>query len=126
MSDGGNYNSRVRKSSELFIHEMIWPDKDIPLATRDKLIADGHLRLIWPTFNFVFVFLALSVLLNLPYSRKSSLTQYIYVFAPIIIVSGCHFTLQKFVYRDLNYIFLCYLNIFICIIYCIWQNNNKL
>lgn len=117
--------SRNKTSLELYLNEMLWPDSSLPIEKQNRLITDGHIRIIWPLFNFAFVFLALSIFLKQPYNRKSHIKQYIVTFAPILIASYFHFTLQKIAYKDLNYIFLCYANVFICIILSIWLNTKK-
>ena len=116
---------RQRTSLELYIQEMIWPDKKLSQEKQNRLITDGHLRIVWPLFNFAFVFLALSVFLNQPYNRKSHIKQFILTFLPILLSSYIHFTVQKIAYKDLNYIFLCYLNVILCIIFSIWQSTKK-
>ncbi len=118
-------NSRNKTSLELYLNEMLWPDSKLPIEKQNRLITDGHIRIIWPLFNFAFVFLALSIFLKQPYNRKSNIKQYILTFSPILIASYFHFTLQKIAYKDLNYIFLCYANVFICIILSIWLNTRK-
>ena len=122
-----NADIRNRTNLELFIHEMIYPDPKLPIEKQKRLIADGHLRIIWPLYNFAFVFLSLSIFLSFSYNRREYIRQYIYTFIPIISVLYFHFTLQKIAYKDLNYIFPCYANVFICIIFSIRQSmRNKL
>ena len=122
-----NTSPRNRTNLELFIHEMIYPDSTLTIEKQKILITEGHLRLIWPLYNFTFVFLALSIFLNFSYNRRNYLKQYIYSILPIMIVAYFHFSLQKIAYKDLNYIFLCYGNVFACIIFSIWQSTkNKL
>ena len=118
-------NERSKTSIELYIHEMLWPDKTLSAEKQQRLITDGHLRIVWPLFNFAFVFLALSIFLNQPYSRKIHIKQFVLTFAPILLAAWFHFTLQKIAYKDLNYIFLCYANVFLCIIFSIWQSTKN-
>lgn len=124
-NDTSEEKSRNKTSFELYLSEMLWPDSSLAIEKQNRLIADGHIRIIWPLFNFAFVFLALSIFLKQPYNRKSHIKQYILTFVPILIASYFHFTLQKIAYKDLNYIFLCYINVFICIILSIWLNTKK-
>lgn len=116
---------RTKTSIELFIPQMLWPDQYIPIEKQNRLITEGHSRIIWPLFNFVFVFLALATFLNFSYTRKTQVKQFIYSFAPVLIASYFHFTLQRMAYKDLDYIFLCYANVFICIIFSIWQSTKN-
>ncbi|GAB4162197.1 MAG: LptF/LptG family permease [Rickettsiaceae bacterium] len=125
VSDSTNFSNRSKTSLELFIHELLWPSDKVSIEKQSRLIIDGHSRLIWPLFNFIFVFLALSTFLNFSYSRKVNVKQYIYTFIPVIIASYFHFTLQKIAYKDLDYVFLCYANVFICIIFSILQSTRN-
>lgn len=118
-------SDRTKTSLELFIPQMLWPDLSIPIERQNRLITDGHSRLVWPLFNFVFVFLALATFLNFSYTRKTQAKQFIYTFVPVLIASYFHFTLQKMAYKDLDYLFLCYGNVFICIIFSIWQSTRN-
>ncbi|MBY0533388.1 MAG: LptF/LptG family permease [Rickettsiaceae bacterium] len=118
-------SERNKTSMELFIPEMLWPDTSIPIEKQNRLITDGHLRLVWPLYNFVFVFLALAIFLSIPYARKTQIKPFIYTFVPVLAASYFHFTLQKMAYKDLDYIFLCYGNAFICIIFSIWQTTRR-
>ena len=124
-SEKNDEESRSKTSLELYLNEMLWPDTDLPIAKQNRLITDGHSRIIWPLFNFAFVFLSLSIFLRQPYHRKSHIKQYIITFIPILIASYFHFTLQKIAYKDLDYIFLCYANVFVCIMLSIWLNTKK-
>jgi lipopolysaccharide export system permease protein len=118
-------SDRNKTSIELYINEMLWPDSALTLDKQQQLITDGHLRLVWPLFNFAFIFLALSLFLDQPYNRKSHVKQYLITFIPILLVAYFHFTLQKIAYKETNYIFLCYANLFLCIIFSIWKSTRN-
>jgi len=118
-------NDRNKTSLELYINEMLWPDEELHEERKTRRLIDGHQRLIWPFFNYALVFLAVSMFLGRPYSRKTSLKQMAYTFAPLFIVAYFHFSLQKIAYQEPIYIFGCYLNLFLCIIFSIWQSNRK-
>jgi lipopolysaccharide export system permease protein len=123
--DAATSNERSKISLALFIHEMLWPAGEFSPDKQKKLITDGHMRLIWPLYNFVLVFMGLSIFLNFNYSRRHYARQYFYIFLPIVITLYFHFTLQKLSYNDLNYIFLCYMNLFVCIVFSIWKNISN-
>ena len=124
-SEQNNDNARTKTSLELYIQEMLWPDANINLERQKRLIAEGHSRIIWPIFNFAFVCLALSIFLRQPFNRKSHIKQFVYTFVPILLVAYLHFATQKIAYKDLDYIFLCYANLFLCIIVGIWQSTKN-
>lgn len=124
-NDRAEQNERNRTSLELFLDEMLWPNKELPIKKQKQLIIDGHLRIIWPLFNFAFIFLALSLFLSQPYTRKTKLKQFIITFLPILLVTYFHFTIQKMAYKEFDYIFLCYANVFFCIIFSLWHSHRK-
>ncbi len=117
-------DDRNKTSLELYVHEMLWPDDNLSHEKKIRLMIDGHQRLIWPLFNYCLVFLALSMFLNKTASRKSNIKQIIYSFFPLLIMTYFHFTLQKIAYQEPSYIFVCYLNIFLCIVFSIWKTNK--
>jgi len=117
-------DDRNRTSLELYINEMLWPRADLSDERKTRLRIDGHQRIIWPFFNYCLVFLALSMFLSQPYSRKSSLKQMVHTFVPLIIVAYCHFTLQKIAYQQPIYVLGCYLNVFVCVVFSVWQSRR--
>ena len=115
---------RNKTSLELYIHEMLWPDDKFSEEKKMRLIVDAHQRLIWPLFNYCLVFLALSMFLSKNHHRGTNINQIICTFAPLLIVTYFHFSLQKIAYQEPLYIFACYLNIFFCIVFSIWQTKK--
>jgi hypothetical protein len=125
-NDDPDKNDRSKTSLELYVPEMLQPINNLPEESKRRLIVDGHQRLIWPSFNYALVFLALSMFLTTNKdSRKSNIKQMIYTFLPLVIVAYFHFTLQKAAYKEGTYIFACYLNIFLCIVFSIWKINKS-
>lgn len=118
-------NDRNKTSLELYINEMLWPSDKISEERKIRLMIDGHQRIIWPFFNYCLVFLALSMFLSRPYNRRSYLKQMIYTFIPLVVVTYCHFTIQKIAYQEPMYIFGCYLNVFVCVIFSVWRTRRK-
>ena len=125
-NDDPDKNDRSKTSLELYVPEMLQPINNLPEESKRRLIVDGHQRLIWPSFNYALVLLALSMFLTTNKdSRKSNIKQMIYTFLPLVIVAYFHFTLQKAAYKEGTYIFACYLNIFLCIVFSIWKINKS-
>ena len=125
-NDDPDKDDRGKTSLELYVQEMLKPINNLPEESKGRLIVDAHQRLIWPMFNYVLVFLALSMFLTTKNdSRKSNIKQMFYTFLPIVIVTYFHFTLQKAAYKEHLYIFACYLNIFLCIVFSIWKINKS-
>lgn len=118
--------TRIKSPFELFIHEMIWPSQVMSLQNQNRLIVDGHVRLVWPFCNFAFVFLALSIFLRYPAARKTNFKQYAACFTPIIFLIYTHFSLQKIIYYDIEYLYLLYANITLALVIgalCNWQRS---
>ena len=125
-NDDPDKNDRSKTSLELYVPEMLHPINNLPEESKKRLIVDGHQRLIWPLFNYALVLLALSMFLTTNKdSRKSNIRQMSYTFWPLVIVAYFHFTLQKAAYKEAIYIFACYLNIFLCIVFSIWKINKS-
>lgn len=118
-------NNRNKTSLELYINEMIWPNDELSEERKNRLIIDGHQRLVWPLFNYCFVFLALTMFLGVPYTKKSNLKQIIYTCFPLTIIAYFHFTLQKIAYQKPFFIFACYANLLCCIIFSIWKSRKR-
>lgn len=124
-SEPADPSARSRTSLELYIGEMLWPDSSLVLEKQQRLIADGHLRIIWPLLNFVLVFLSLSIFLQQPYNRRQSFMPFLITFVPVVLVVYIHFLMQKIAYQDIKYIWGCYLNIIICVLFSAWQSTRS-
>jgi len=114
-----------RDINEYYISELFYPDYRLSKQKKIKLIAEGHQRIIWPLFNFLFAFLALAVFLKQPYNKRSSLKHLLFTSLSVIIVTYLHFTLQNKSTKDLIYIFICYLNIIITFIISLYLYLRK-
>ncbi|WP_341763721.1 LptF/LptG family permease [Candidatus Tisiphia endosymbiont of Beris chalybata] len=113
-------NNSNREINEYYIHELLNPPADLPPQRRTKLIAEGHQRLIWPLYNFVLVFLTLSIFLRQPYNKKSHLRQVLITVFFIVIITYLHFVFQNFTAKNLIFIFACYGNVITAIILSIY------
>lgn len=115
-----------REINEYYIDELLKPNNILSEQRKIKLMAEGHQRLIWPMYNFVLVFLTLSVFLQHPYNKKSSLRQILITALSAIIITYLHFILQNLASKDLNFIFACYANIIIAIILSLYLYFHKI
>lgn len=120
-----NATPRKKGPFELFIHEMIWPDQTISQQQQNRLIVDGHVRLVWPFCNFAFVFLALSIFLRYNFYREINFKQYAASLLPVIFLIYIHFSLQKIIYHNMEYLYLLYANIAVALIGAIYFNQQK-
>ncbi|MCC8483278.1 MAG: LptF/LptG family permease, partial [Rickettsia endosymbiont of Labidopullus appendiculatus] len=115
-----------REINEHYIDELLKPNNILSEQKKIKLIAEGHQRLIWPMYNFVLVFLTLSVFLRQPYNKKSSLRQILITAVSAVIITYLHFVLQNLASKDLNFIFACYANMIIAIILSLYLYFRKI
>ncbi len=115
-----------REINEYYIHELLKPYNNLSEQKKTKLIAEGHQRLIWPMYNFVLVFLTLSVFLQQPYNKKSNLRHILITVFSAVIVTYIHFVLQNLASKNLNFIFACYANIIIVIILSLYLYFRKI
>lgn len=92
--DIGFYNTkegtRGRKSDELFISELLNPDPSLNKKTRNKQIADGHNRIIWPLNSFALPLMVMAFLLSGDYNRRGQSRRIIsaIILSIVVIASG--------------------------------------
>ena len=67
---GQNKVDRGLKSDEMFVSQLLHPDPSLPKKQRNKQIADGHNRLIWPFYNFSLPMMILALMLSGDYNRR--------------------------------------------------------
>ncbi len=118
-------NRDNREINEYYIHELLNPNADLILQRRAKLIAEGHHRLIWPIYNFILVFLILAVFLQQPHNKKSHLRQIFVTVLGMGIITFLHFIFQNLASQNLNFIFACYANVIIAMIFSLYLYFRK-
>lgn len=65
-----NENERGwRTPEERYINELFFPD-DVSDSYKNKFIAEGHYRLVWPLFTFPLTFIALAALFSGQFNRR--------------------------------------------------------
>jgi len=107
ISQKSNHN---KEANEYYIRELLKPPSDLSLVKRTKLIAEAHQRIIWSLYNFVLPFLALSIFLKYPYSKKTTFLPVLFAALSVLTVTSIHFTLQNFASKNLSFVIACYLN----------------
>ena len=112
---------RGRSNLELFINEMLFPDPNLPPHKQLQFKIEGHMRIIWPVFNVVFVFIFLSLFLKRHFSRKMYWRSIFLCTIPVFVITFIHFSLQKISYGNINLIFLSYFNVLAWIIFATWK-----
>ncbi len=111
--------------NEYYINELLNPSDQLSKQRRSKLIAEGHQRIIWPMYNFIFSSLVLGIFLYQPYSKESGLKQILFPATAVAIITYSHFTLQNLAAKDLNFIFGCYANIIFVMMVSLYLFFNK-
>jgi lipopolysaccharide export system permease protein len=102
-------NYRRRNLKEYFIGELLFPKGDLLQKKKNELIAEGHQRIIWPLYIVILSILALSILLNAPYSKKhSDFFSILVAIGLSIIVTYLHFTFYNMSTSNLNFIYCSY------------------
>ncbi len=114
-----------RDVNEYFISELLNSNTALDQVIAAKLKAAGHQRLIWPFYNFMFTFLALSIFLKQPYNRKSQFKALIYSVGAILIFMYSHLGLQNLASKNSDFIIVCYLNLFVVAIFSIYLYSRK-
>lgn len=118
-------NAAKSDLNEYHISELFNPDKNIGLPRQNKLIAEGHQRLVWPLYCFILTFLGLAVFLRQPYNKKSSLKAIIAAAASFVVIIYIHFTLQNLISKNSLFITAYYANLVIANITAIWFYRQK-
>ena len=111
--------------NEYYIGELFTLDNNLPSLKRNKLMAEGHQRLIWPLYNFILTFLGLSVFLRQPYNRRSHAKPIIISVLSLVAVVFLHFTFQNLLSRNLSFVFASYANFFVACLVSMWFYKQK-
>ncbi|XVN41042.1 MAG: LptF/LptG family permease [Rickettsia endosymbiont of Argas persicus] len=105
-----------KEANEYYINELFNLPSELTIEKKIKLMSEAHQRIIWPLYNFVLPFLALSVFLKYPYSKKTTFIPILIAALSVLIATSSHFILQNFASKNLNLIFACYLNVLLILI----------
>lgn len=119
QNDTKDSDYRKKSDLEMFLSEMLYPDKDLKPDKQTKLVIEGHIRIIWPFFSVIFTSVFLSLFLRYQFSRKLYWKQIMICLIPIFIITFIHFSLQKLSYVNPIFIFAAYLNLAIWMIFSI-------
>ncbi len=84
---------RVRKSDEMYVNELLEPAPGLDKKLRNKQIADGHNRLVWPLYNFALPLMVLAIMLSGDYNRRGQTKRIItaVIFAITLMALGFAF-----------------------------------
>lgn len=104
-----------RDINEYYINELFSPHDSLSENKMVKLYVEGHQRLIWPLYNLLLPFVALSVFLQYPHDKKSQLKSLVSTSSVCIIIIFLHFALQNLASQNIHFIYTSYMNIMIAI-----------
>ncbi|MGI4776254.1 MAG: LptF/LptG family permease [Janthinobacterium lividum] len=117
-----SYSHLVRQdANEYYIKELL----QLEHISQSRLIAEGHQRIIWPVYNFVFTFLALGILLQYPPNRKSKSVNIIKIALIVVSITSIHFTTLNYAMKDITIIYGCYLIIALTILAGIYLYSRR-
>lgn len=119
-SDQSNQNLYNRDNNEYYINELLSVGDQVPQDRKTKLIVEGHQRLIWPFYSFILSFLGLAVFLRQPYNKKSHAREVALTSFAILTVTFFHFTILNFSAKNLNFIYGCYINLIVAMLFSIF------
>lgn len=114
-----NYNAAVSTpdANERYINQMLWDVDEVNEKKRNKIIVYGHKRILWPIYNILITLIIISTVLKYPYSRGSNQNRFILSFIICFVFILLNFITEHISMKNLSYIFLIYLNLFLPIIY---------
>jgi lipopolysaccharide export system permease protein len=115
---------RTFEPTERFVHELLLA-RDEEGVSRNKLISNGHQRIIWPIFCFGFPMLAASTMITRSYHRTASWKKNIPLIAISIILLSFSVMLQNLALQYIHVIWLMYVNALIPFAYSIYLIRQR-
>lgn len=103
---------RWREPRERYLHELFFPsDSADDQNNWGKLVAEGHQRLVSPLYNFVFLYLALAVLLSGDFNRRGQSVRILAAIGLAVMVEFFSIGLNNLAAKIPTTIPLMYLNV---------------
>jgi lipopolysaccharide export system permease protein len=108
----GRLETRWRTPEERFLHELIWPDYSNggDKYYANKLITEGHQRLVAPLYALGFVLIALASLLAGEFDRRGQTKRIIVAVGAVVVVQAAGIALQNLAAKYIDAIPLMYFN----------------
>ena len=92
---GGSAPARWREPKERFLHELLWPgDGRHDRRNRQKLLAEGHNRMVGPLYTLVFVVIGLAALLSGEFNRRGQAIRILAAIACVAALEGTSLALH--------------------------------
>lgn len=108
----GRLETRWRTPEERYLHELIWPDysNEGDAYYANKLITEGHQRLVAPLYALGFVLIALASLLAGEFDRRGQAKRVIFAVGAVVVVQAVGIAFQNLAAKHIETIPLMYLN----------------
>ncbi|MBP7190413.1 MAG: LptF/LptG family permease [Rickettsiaceae bacterium] len=102
--------------NEYYINELIFPHESLSPSRKMKMLAEAHQRILWPLYSITMTFLALSIFMQKPYSRRESndiIWKTTAVLTGFVII---HFVFFNIASKEPIFAIFCYINIVLSVI----------
>lgn len=108
----GRLETRWRTPEERYLHELIWPDysNEGDAYYANKLITEGHQRLVAPLYALGFVLIALASLLAGEFDRRGQAKRIIVAVGAVVVVQAAGIAFQNLAAKHIDAIPLMYFN----------------
>ncbi|MBT5414564.1 MAG: LPS export ABC transporter permease LptF [Rhodospirillaceae bacterium] len=108
----GRLESRWRTPEERYLDELLWPDYDNEgdAYYANKLITEGHQRLVAPLYALGFVLIALASLLSGEFDRRGQTKRIAVAVGAVVVVQAAGIAIQNLAAKHMDAIPLMYLN----------------
>ena len=100
---------------EYYLSELLSPHHSLSSLRQIKLIAEGHMRILWPLYNLLLPFVCLGVFLKIPYNRRTYFKKIAYTCSIALIATFCYFSLQNAAAANNNILKYSYVNVMLWI-----------
>ena len=112
-----DFAPRWQGPKERFLPDLFFPD-DTPdnLRNREKLLIEGHRRLVDPLYNMIFVLVAVGAILNGEFSRRMSSSRLIWAVLVMITLEVVAIFLSNSAVKHMELVPLLYGNAFLSIL----------
>lgn len=114
--------NRWREPKERFLGELLFPDANnsIDQKNYDKLVAEGHQRLVGPLYSIAFVLVALAALLSGEFNRRGQMRRIVSAVLCVTALQAAALALQDVAIRSSKALPLLYIFVLLVIAACLY------
>lgn len=113
---GKDTNLRPLEAEERYLNDLLFPPHDIDTAKRNRLIAEGHHRIVWPLLSISITLVALTCLLSGQFDRKIQWQRMLIAALLSMLIVACDFAMKNLSSTYPHVIMMMYINALIPII----------